>query len=107
MDILIRDAKDKRERLLIEIEVLEKEIQDTNLKEAIGKNYNILRDVLQKHQEYIKEKKMHKLRHDANDYVKGRVGGFWETRAAPVDYRQEKQKNAKVSDWVFLGFSLL
>ncbi|KAJ1214876.1 hypothetical protein NDU88_002487 [Pleurodeles waltl] len=24
------------------------------------------------------------------------VGGFWGTRAAPVDYRQEKQKNAKV-----------
>ncbi|KAJ1109589.1 hypothetical protein NDU88_006949 [Pleurodeles waltl] len=23
------------------------------------------------------------------------VDGFWETRAAPVDYRQEKQKNAK------------
>ncbi|KAJ1179223.1 hypothetical protein NDU88_004459 [Pleurodeles waltl] len=27
----------------------------------------------------------------------GGVGGFWGTRAAPVDYRQEKQKNAKVS----------
>ncbi|KAJ1120654.1 hypothetical protein NDU88_008816 [Pleurodeles waltl] len=73
MVILIRDAKDKRERLLTDIEVLEKEIQDTNLKEAIGKNYNILKDILQKHQEYIKEKKMRKLRHDANDYVKGRV----------------------------------
>ncbi|KAJ1201860.1 hypothetical protein NDU88_005664 [Pleurodeles waltl] len=24
-----------------------------------------------------------------------KVGGFWETRAAPVDYQQEKQKNAK------------
>ncbi|KAJ1121471.1 hypothetical protein NDU88_000008 [Pleurodeles waltl] len=35
------------------------------------------------------------------------VAGFWGTRAAPVDYRQEKQKNAKVSDWVFLGFLFL
>ncbi|KAJ1097737.1 hypothetical protein NDU88_002854 [Pleurodeles waltl] len=24
-----------------------------------------------------------------------KVDGFWETRVAPVDYRQEKQKNAK------------
>ncbi|KAJ1165293.1 hypothetical protein NDU88_005721 [Pleurodeles waltl] len=67
------DAREKRERLLLEIEALEKEIQDTNLKETIEKNYNILKDVLQKHQEYIKEKKMRKLRRDANDYVTGRV----------------------------------
>ncbi|KAJ1128398.1 hypothetical protein NDU88_006777 [Pleurodeles waltl] len=73
MDILIRDAREKRERLLSDIEVLEKEIQDTNLKEVIEKNYNILKDVLQKHQEYIKEKKMCKLRRNANDYVTGRV----------------------------------
>ncbi|KAJ1091750.1 hypothetical protein NDU88_004867 [Pleurodeles waltl] len=73
MDILIRDAKDKRERLLTDIKNLEKEIQDTNLTEAIDKNYNILSSVLQKHQEYIKEKKLHKLRRDANDYAKGRV----------------------------------
>ncbi|KAJ1112947.1 hypothetical protein NDU88_001207 [Pleurodeles waltl] len=76
MDILIRDAKDKRERLLIDIKNLEKEIQDTNLTEAIDKNYNILNGVLQKHQEYIKEKKLHKLRRDANDYAKGRVFTF-------------------------------
>ncbi|KAJ1097155.1 hypothetical protein NDU88_002282 [Pleurodeles waltl] len=73
MDILIRDAREKRERLLLDIEALEKEIQDTNLKEAIEKNYNILKDVLQKHQEYIKEKKMRKVRRDANDYITGRV----------------------------------
>ncbi|KAJ1156403.1 hypothetical protein NDU88_009122 [Pleurodeles waltl] len=73
VDILIRDAREKRERLLVDIEVLEKEIQDTNLKKAIDKYYNILRDVLQKHQTYIKEKKMSKLRRDANDYVTGRV----------------------------------
>ncbi|KAJ1121828.1 hypothetical protein NDU88_000347 [Pleurodeles waltl] len=73
MDILITDAKDKRERLLTDIKTLEKEIQDTNLPEVIDKNYNILSGVLQKHQEYIKEKKLHKLRRDANDYAKGRV----------------------------------
>ncbi|KAJ1105813.1 hypothetical protein NDU88_003217 [Pleurodeles waltl] len=73
MDILIRDAKDKRECLLTDIKTLEKEIQDTNLPEAIDKNYHILNNVLQKHQEYIKEKKLHKLRRDGNDYAKGRV----------------------------------
>ncbi|KAJ1176045.1 hypothetical protein NDU88_001329 [Pleurodeles waltl] len=64
-----RDAREKRERLLLDIETLEKEIQDTNLKEAIDKNYDILKNVLQQHQEYIKEKKMRKLRRDANDYA--------------------------------------
>ncbi|KAJ1110568.1 hypothetical protein NDU88_007918 [Pleurodeles waltl] len=76
MDILIRDAKEKREQLLLDIETLEKEIQDTNLKEAIGKNYDILQNVLQQHQEYIKEKKMRKLRREANDYATGRVFTF-------------------------------
>ncbi|KAJ1151760.1 hypothetical protein NDU88_004540 [Pleurodeles waltl] len=68
MDILIRDAKEKRERVLAEIDTLEKEIRDTNLMETIEKNYNILKNVLQQHQEYIKEKKMCKLRRNANDY---------------------------------------
>ncbi|KAJ1129800.1 hypothetical protein NDU88_008165 [Pleurodeles waltl] len=76
MDILIRDAREKREQLLLDIETLEKEIQDTNLKEAIDKNYDILKNVLQQHQEYIKEEKMRKLRQDANDYAAGRVFTF-------------------------------
>ncbi|KAJ1192916.1 hypothetical protein NDU88_002222 [Pleurodeles waltl] len=76
MDILIRDAREKRERLLLDIETLEKEIQDTNLKKAIGRNYDILKNVLQQHQEYIKEKKMRKLRRDANDYAAERVFTF-------------------------------
>ncbi|KAJ1110886.1 hypothetical protein NDU88_008232 [Pleurodeles waltl] len=76
MDILIRDAKEKRERLLAEIDTLEKEIQDTNLKETIEKNDNILKNVLQQHQEYIKEKKTRKLRRDANDYDTGRIFTF-------------------------------
>ncbi|KAJ1143015.1 hypothetical protein NDU88_009327 [Pleurodeles waltl] len=76
MDILIRDAKEKRGRLLLDIEILEKEIQDTNLKEAIERNYDILKNLLQQHQEYIKEKKMRKLRRDANDYAAGRVFTF-------------------------------
>ncbi|KAJ1177892.1 hypothetical protein NDU88_003144 [Pleurodeles waltl] len=76
MDILIRDAREKRTRLLVDIETLEKEIQDTNLKDAIDKNYDILKNILQQHQEYIKEKKMRKLRRDANDYAAGRVFTF-------------------------------
>ncbi|KAJ1104458.1 hypothetical protein NDU88_001871 [Pleurodeles waltl] len=76
MDILIRDAREKRDRLLVEIELLEKEIQDTNLKEGITKNYDILNKVLQQHQIYIKDKKMRKLRRDANDYATGRVFTF-------------------------------
>ncbi|KAJ1207430.1 hypothetical protein NDU88_002821 [Pleurodeles waltl] len=76
MDILIRDAREKRTRLLIDIETLEKEKQDTNLKDAIDKNYDIIKNILQQHQEYIKEKKMRKLRRDANDYAAGRVFTF-------------------------------
>ncbi|KAJ1117876.1 hypothetical protein NDU88_006072 [Pleurodeles waltl] len=75
-DILIRDAKEKRDRLLVDIETLEEEIRDTNLKEGINKNYDILNNVLQQHQNYIKDKKMRKLRHDANDYATGRVFTF-------------------------------
>ncbi|KAJ1177265.1 hypothetical protein NDU88_002526 [Pleurodeles waltl] len=73
MDILIRDAKKKREKLLLEINILEKEIQETNLSEAIEKNYAILKEVLRKHQDYVKDKKMCKLKRDANDYASGRV----------------------------------
>ncbi|KAJ1085228.1 hypothetical protein NDU88_005361, partial [Pleurodeles waltl] len=28
------------------------------------------------------------------------IGGFWELGAAPVEYRQEKQKNDKVNRWI-------
>ncbi|KAJ1104301.1 hypothetical protein NDU88_001713 [Pleurodeles waltl] len=73
MDILIRDADEKRDRLLKEISELEKEIQGTNLSEAITKNYGILKGVLQGHQEYVREKKMRKLKRDAIDYSTGRV----------------------------------
>ncbi|KAJ1208888.1 hypothetical protein NDU88_004272 [Pleurodeles waltl] len=76
MDILICDAKEKRERLLAEIKTLEKEIRDTNLRETIEKNYDILKNVLQQHQEYIKDKKMRKLRRDAKDYDTCRVFTF-------------------------------
>ncbi|KAJ1207463.1 hypothetical protein NDU88_002854 [Pleurodeles waltl] len=73
MDILIRDADEKREKLLVEISELEKEIHVPNLSEAITKNCGILREVLQGHQEYVREKKMCKLKKDATDYATGRV----------------------------------
>ncbi|KAJ1083205.1 hypothetical protein NDU88_003365 [Pleurodeles waltl] len=73
MDILIRDAINKRDTFLKDIHSLEKAIQETNLTQAIEKNYVILRDALQKHQQYIKDKKLQKLRRDANDYKSGRV----------------------------------
>ncbi|KAJ1115636.1 hypothetical protein NDU88_003858 [Pleurodeles waltl] len=101
MDILIRDAKDKRERLLIDIKNLEKEIQDTNLIEAIDKNYNILSSVLQKHQEYIKEKKLHKLRRDANDYSKGRVF----TYARKFDNLNSERSDNRTTTTSSAGFS--
>ncbi|KAJ1149400.1 hypothetical protein NDU88_002210, partial [Pleurodeles waltl] len=73
MDILVRDAIIKRNKLLKDIYMLEKAIQETNLTEVIEKNYMILRDVLQKHQQYIKERKLRKLRKDANNYRSGNV----------------------------------
>ncbi|KAJ1170548.1 hypothetical protein NDU88_002423 [Pleurodeles waltl] len=76
MDILIRDAKNKREKLLQDIAQLEKEINDIDSPDTKTRNFNILKDVLQKHQLYIKDKKVRKLRRDDNDYKKGRVFTF-------------------------------
>ncbi|KAJ1211042.1 hypothetical protein NDU88_006404 [Pleurodeles waltl] len=73
MNILIGDAMEKRDKLLLDISILEKEIQDTNLSEAIEKNYGILKEGLRKHQEYVKDSKMRKLKRDANDYTTGKV----------------------------------
>ncbi|KAJ1201834.1 hypothetical protein NDU88_005640 [Pleurodeles waltl] len=79
MDILIRDARMKRDRLLADVVTLEKEIGDINLPEAKVKNYEILKDVIRKHQDYIKDKKTRKLRRDDNDYKNGRVFTFART----------------------------
>ncbi|KAJ1170549.1 hypothetical protein NDU88_002424 [Pleurodeles waltl] len=76
MDILIRDAKNKREKLLQDIAQLEKEINDIDSPDTKTRNFNILKGVLQKHQLYIKDKKVRKLRRDDNDYKKGRVFTF-------------------------------
>ncbi|KAJ1175289.1 hypothetical protein NDU88_000577 [Pleurodeles waltl] len=76
MDILIRDAKDKRDKLMQEITLLEKEIDDIDCTDNKAKNYNILKDVLHKHQLYIKDKKLRKLKRDDNDYKNGRVFTF-------------------------------
>ncbi|KAJ1200188.1 hypothetical protein NDU88_004015 [Pleurodeles waltl] len=76
MDILIRDAMNKREQLLKDMQTLEKDIEETNLTEAIENNYEILKEVLQQHQQYIKDKKLRKLKRDANDYKSGRVFSY-------------------------------
>ncbi|KAJ1140134.1 hypothetical protein NDU88_006494 [Pleurodeles waltl] len=76
MDILIRDARMKTDKLLADIVTLEKEIGDINLPEAKVKNYEILKDVIRKHHDYIKDKKTWKLRRDDNDYKNGRVFTF-------------------------------
>ncbi|KAJ1199225.1 hypothetical protein NDU88_003063 [Pleurodeles waltl] len=44
MDILIRDARAKRDKLIEDILALEKEIKDINLPEAKEKNYKILKE---------------------------------------------------------------
>ncbi|KAJ1191023.1 hypothetical protein NDU88_000340 [Pleurodeles waltl] len=73
MDILIQEARAKRDKLLEDILALEKEIKDINLPEAKEKNYKVLKEVLHKHQEYIKDKIIRKLKRDDGDYKSGRV----------------------------------
>ncbi|KAJ1089552.1 hypothetical protein NDU88_002703 [Pleurodeles waltl] len=69
MDILIRDAKYKRDKLIQEINILEKEMKDLNLPEATEKNCTILR----KTKSFSRRKKLRKLKRDTNDYSDGRV----------------------------------
>ncbi|KAJ1096649.1 hypothetical protein NDU88_001784 [Pleurodeles waltl] len=76
MDILIRDAKAKRDKLLQDIAVVEKDINDIDSPDTKTKNFNNLKEVLHKHQLYIKDKKLRKLRRDDNDYKNGRVFTF-------------------------------
>ncbi|KAJ1104334.1 hypothetical protein NDU88_001746 [Pleurodeles waltl] len=76
MDLLIRDAKAKSDKLLQDIAALEKEINDIDSPDIKTKNYSIRKEVLQKHQVYIKDKKVRKLRRDENDYKNGRVFTF-------------------------------
>ncbi|XP_069092708.1 sperm acrosome membrane-associated protein 1 [Pleurodeles waltl] len=76
MDILITNAERKVDKLQSEIGILEKEIEDLNLKEATDKNYKILEEVLLKFQEEVTQRKARKLKRDKRDYLTGGVFTF-------------------------------
>ncbi|KAJ1106623.1 hypothetical protein NDU88_004024 [Pleurodeles waltl] len=71
MDILIENAERKVAKLQSEIEELEKEIKDLNLKEATEKNFAILNDIISKFQDEIKQRKARKFKRDELDYING------------------------------------
>ncbi|KAJ1157987.1 hypothetical protein NDU88_010683 [Pleurodeles waltl] len=76
INILIKHADRKRNKLLQDITSLEEEIKSLNLTEAADKNYTIMREILTGYQLYIKDKKMRKLIRDDNDYTNGRIYTF-------------------------------
>ncbi|KAJ1164446.1 hypothetical protein NDU88_004884 [Pleurodeles waltl] len=76
INILIKHADRKRNKLLLDIASLEEEIKSLNLTEATDKNYTIMRDILNRYQLYVKDKKMRKLIRDENDYSSGRIYTF-------------------------------
>ncbi|KAJ1162146.1 hypothetical protein NDU88_002622 [Pleurodeles waltl] len=76
INILIKHADRKRDKLLQDITSLEEEIKNLNLTEATDKNYTIMREILTGYQLYIKDKKMRKLIRDDNDYTNGRIYTF-------------------------------
>ncbi|KAJ1163039.1 hypothetical protein NDU88_003502 [Pleurodeles waltl] len=76
INILIKHANRKRNKLLLEIASLEEEIKNLNLTEATDKNYAIMKDILNGYQLYVKDKKMRKLIRDENDYSSGRIYTF-------------------------------
>ncbi|KAJ1188072.1 hypothetical protein NDU88_004837 [Pleurodeles waltl] len=76
INILIKHADRKRNKLLLDIASLEEEIKNLNLTEATNKNYAILKDILNGYQLYVKDKKMRKLIRDENDYSSGRIYTF-------------------------------
>ncbi|KAJ1098094.1 hypothetical protein NDU88_003210 [Pleurodeles waltl] len=76
INILIKHADRKRNKLLLDIASLEEEIKSLNLTEATDKNYTIMRDILNGYQLYVKDKKMRKLIRDENDYSSSRIYTF-------------------------------
>ncbi|KAJ1218580.1 hypothetical protein NDU88_006158 [Pleurodeles waltl] len=76
INILIKHADRKRNKLLLDIASLEEEIKNLNLTEATNKNYAIMKDILNGYQLYVKDKKMRKLIRDENDYSSGRIYTF-------------------------------
>lgn len=76
MQILIRHAREKGAKLALEIEALEKEIEQGDNKDAIEKNFEILKRVRETHQLYLKDKKLRKIKRDDKDYNEGRIYTF-------------------------------
>lgn len=76
MQILIRHAREKGEKLQGEIEETEKEINAMEQKDLIEKNFVILKKVMDDYQLYLKNKKLTKIRRDDKDYRDGRVYTF-------------------------------
>ncbi|KAJ1080704.1 hypothetical protein NDU88_000898 [Pleurodeles waltl] len=76
INILIKHADRKRNKLLLDIASLEEEIKSLNLTEATDKNYTIMREILNGYQLYVKDKKMRKLIRDENDYSSGSIYTF-------------------------------
>lgn len=76
MNILIKNTERKVDKLKKQIVELEKEISEMKLPELTEQNYNILKDVISKHQTQIKERKLSKIRRDESDYNSGRIFTF-------------------------------
>lgn len=76
MQILIRHAIEKGAKLLSEIEVVEKEIETCESKDLVDKNYEIPKKVIEGHQNYLKKKKLRKIKKDDKDYREGRIYTF-------------------------------
>ncbi|KAJ1082733.1 hypothetical protein NDU88_002898 [Pleurodeles waltl] len=98
MNILIKHAERKREKLLLEISSLEDQIKSLDLPEATAKNYSILRDTLNDYQLYIKDKKLKKIIRDENDYANGRIYTFARRFDQVNKDRTDKGSNTNLSD---------
>lgn len=92
IQILIEIAERKVASLQIKISELEKEIQDLNLKEATEKNYEILKGVLTRHQNEIKDRKRRQLKRDEADYKEGRVYYRQKIRQISTEHNTEQEQ---------------
>lgn len=103
MRILIRHSEKKAASLMMEIEKLENEIEESPLKEVI-KNYEVLEKIIEEYQIYQRDKKSRKIKRDENDYREGRVYTFaknYDTirnTETPKRGREQTSDSGSVSD---------
>ncbi|KAJ1208280.1 hypothetical protein NDU88_003666 [Pleurodeles waltl] len=76
MRILIKHSEEKTSKLQVEVDKLEKSIDDMNLKDAIKRNYEILDKVMDEYQISLRDKKLCKIKRDEIDYREGRIYTF-------------------------------